>query len=133
MLTRIATVAALAWTATAGAQTALPSTLYPPLTEVPGGWAWYLINNSVRTVPGTTSRTYQFWMRGVNNGTGVRRAAMARIQLSCAARTWVQLRLSSFDAAGTAVFTASNGDDPSYWRSIVAGHPTEAAHMRLCR
>lgn len=130
MYGRFAALALAALASAAAAQTVRPVSRYQVVSEVPGGWVWYLNKGSV-TADGT--RIFRFWLTGDNRGAGTARATMIQVKLACDQALHIPLHTTSWDARGTIISDTLRGDASSNWTRYASTSPVAAARAWVCR
>jgi hypothetical protein len=114
------------------AQTAQPArttTQYRKISEVRGGWVWYLNRRSVE--PAGTGMVH-FWLTGDNQGTGSVRRTMIEVKLACGQGLHIPLHTTNFPAAGGTPTHVLKGDSPENWTRVLLGSPVAAATPWVC-
>jgi hypothetical protein len=130
MYGRIAALMLATAASAAGAQNARPTAQYQVVSEVPGGWIWYLNKRSV-TPAGTGM--YRFWLTGDNRGTGTTRSTMMQVKLSCDQALHIPLHTTSWDARRAIISDTLRGDASANWTRYATSSPVAAARAWVCR
>jgi hypothetical protein len=130
MRLRIVAIALVVLGTAASGQVSRSPVHYQAVSEVPGGFIWYLNTRSVRPAgPGAV----RFWITGDNRGAGATRRSMRQVKLVCGQPFHIPLRVTNWDAAGTIIADTSRGDDDANWISTPSDGPVAAARAWVCR